>query len=217
MGVKKQKDVIYSKLQKQRELIGRFKEFFDRIENKQFKREDYNKIGCISNLYEGIKIFAKTQVRMGSNSFFAKIACPTSPSIKEVMDNFVNFLLPRFLQDESIDIYHEIMNCKKAHVGQLQNSIEALSRVHVTVQTKGPFYLKDLSLEKLVSYLNEHDLMQKSETIAKPVNLRVEKERERSMIISKLKVYKIYKLSPLEKLAWKERKDKETLCRDQIA
>jgi hypothetical protein len=101
------KDIIYSKLQKQRDSISKFEQIMQKGKG-SYSTEEFNKIESLIKILEGIREFVNQQQTLGENSIFIKLRPPgdlhmsDAEYINDILKQFKAFCLPSFLMKGDI-------------------------------------------------------------------------------------------------------------------
>lgn len=117
------KDIIYSKLQKQRESITRFERIMKKSQ-KSYTNEEYYQVETLIKILDGIRDFVDQQLNLGENSIFVKLRSNTNSKLSdseyiiETMKTFKSFCLPTFLYEGDIHakIFHEKLTASKRNL-----------------------------------------------------------------------------------------------------
>lgn len=150
------KDIIYSKLQKQRDSIARFEHIMQKGKD-CYSTEEFYKIESLIKILEGIREFVNKQQTLGEDSMFVKLrpqgSYPKSHTeyIVELLKQFKAFCLPSFLMKG--DIYQKIFhdNLTTAKRNQVITMAKNLWAIHQTYSTKENAPLIDIDLDVLRS------------------------------------------------------------------
>lgn len=170
--LRKSKDIIYSKLQKQRDLIEKFMGIQERMGSfkQQFKHEYFSKLRSIANIFQGIKTFTFLEYSQGQDSKVQKLrnidsilniindatlgAEQTGQSLidtQRILMDFLKFCLPPFLLESNEDIYQMILNSRKNSQKrtQIMVALRNLRKIHLTAQTKSVREFLDFDMGKI--------------------------------------------------------------------
>lgn len=151
------KDIIYSKLQKQRESILKFEQIMQSSSTNNYKIDEFNKIESLIKILQGIREFADNQLSLGSSSILIKLRPvgsyqkSDSEYLNDILKAFKTFCLPQFLIKGDIyeKMFHEKLTVAKKN--QVVTIAKNLWAIHQTFSTKGIAKLQDIDLEVLRS------------------------------------------------------------------
>jgi len=137
---KRGKDIIYSKIQKQRKCIQSMKAILSAMKENQvqsFSTEEFNKVDQLMRLLESAFSFVKEQMQLGSQSILYHRHPHGAPNIQSTLLKFKQFCTPKFLQNALASgtsyniIFHRRIDSHAR--SQLVEVINNLERIHCTL------------------------------------------------------------------------------------